>query len=230
MKGVEGILPATGLLRRTAPDLIADVLREAICTGRFRDGEVLNQVELAQRFGVSRIPTREAMRQLSSEGLVQMQPHQQAVVTTISAPALAEIYEIRRLLEVHLLEKAFANVDDALLARLRDLCDRLDAEHDDVAWLLLTREFHDTLLRAADRPFAFADMVRYRRLGERYIYLTDVERSERRAESGDEHRTIVAALQRRDLEGAMRAMADHITAAGETLERARRLMKIPEAG
>ena len=60
--------------RKTTTDYLAAALRTAIYDGQFADGEELNQVELAQFFGVSRVPIREALRQLQAEGLVQISP------------------------------------------------------------------------------------------------------------------------------------------------------------
>jgi DNA-binding GntR family transcriptional regulator len=79
------VLPLPELTdRRTTSDQIADTLREAILTGEFDDGEELNQVALAKHFNVSRVPIREALRQLQAEGLVTAKAHQRTVVATSS--------------------------------------------------------------------------------------------------------------------------------------------------
>ena len=77
--------------RRTTSDQIADVIREAILAGEFDDGEELNQVALAKHFHVSRVPLREALRQLQAEGLVTAKAHQRAVVSSLSVDRVLEI-------------------------------------------------------------------------------------------------------------------------------------------
>ena len=216
---LEAITPPEWILnRRTTADWIGEMLREAICTGSFRDGEVLNQVELAEHFGVSRIPMREALRQLQSEGLVELRAHHKAVVSTLSPAALAEIYEIRELLEVYLLTHAFPHIDEQRITMLERLCDRMEMPGmEDTEWLPLTRQFHDVLFEPSGRKFAMDDKSRYRRLGERYIYFTDVGRAKRRSESNVEHRSILAAVREGDLERASDALSEHVKAAGRSL-------------
>lgn len=230
---LESVTPPRWMLnRRTTADWIGEILREAICTGAFKDGEVLNQVELAEHFGVSRIPMREALRQLHSEGLVEMRAHQKAVVSTLSPRALAEIYELRELLEVYLLQHAFPNINEDRMELLEDLCERMEVPRlEDVEWLPLTRQFHDTLFEPSGRKFAMDDKTRYRRLGERYIYLTDVGRSKRRNESNVEHRRILAAVKEGDLDGASEELAAHVRSAGRSLAYDReRAGAVPDTG
>lgn len=97
--------------RRTTSDYVAEALRAAILAGRFEDGQELNQVELADHFGVSRVPVREALRQLQAEGLIEAQAHRRAVVTGFSPERILEMFELRMLLEGFLLEKAAPNID-----------------------------------------------------------------------------------------------------------------------
>lgn len=211
--------PAQLLDRRNAADYIAEVLREAICTGGLHDGQVLNQVELAHQFGVSRIPMREALRLLQSEGLVEFRPRQQAVVTTLTPSALGEIYEIRELFECHLVQLAFDHIDHTVVASLKALSDRMEVTYDDRSWLPLTREFHRVLLQPAERPVILDGVSRYRRLGERYLLFATAEREQRRREADGEHREIIAALERGDLDATVEALRTHIRVASVCVQR-----------
>ena len=85
--------------QRTTPDYIADALRVAIYDGQFKDGEELNQVELASYFKVSRVPIREALRQLQAENLVRSIAHRRAVVIGLDLEEMLELIEIRAVLE-----------------------------------------------------------------------------------------------------------------------------------
>ena len=70
---------------KTTPTLVAEALRKGILKGMIKAGQVLRQEDLAERFGVSRIPIREAFRQLEAEGLIKIYPHRGAVVSSLSA-------------------------------------------------------------------------------------------------------------------------------------------------
>src|ERR1044072_113117 len=97
--------------RKTTPDYLATALRTAIYDGQFADGEELNQVELSEFFGVSRIPIREALRQLQAEGLVQNIAHYRTIVTGLTLPQILEAIEMRAVLEAHLLRKTAPKFD-----------------------------------------------------------------------------------------------------------------------
>jgi len=74
--------------KRAAPDLVCDGLRHAILSGELAQGMPLRQDQLAEQFGTSRIPVREALRQLEAEGLVRIEPNKGARVTPLSLAAL----------------------------------------------------------------------------------------------------------------------------------------------
>src|ERR687885_171179 len=84
---------------RTTPDLIADALREEIRRGRAEPGQALRQEEIATRFGVSRLPVRDALRRLETEGLVVVYPNRGAFVAEFSPDEVREIYDLPILLE-----------------------------------------------------------------------------------------------------------------------------------
>jgi len=91
-----GLKPAPELRdRRTAADHVADAIRAAILTGTFASGATLNQVELAEHFGVSRVPVREALRRLEAEGLVRADAHRLVTVIGLSTERVAEIFDLR---------------------------------------------------------------------------------------------------------------------------------------
>src|SRR5262245_61534976 len=99
--------------RKTITDYLATALRTAIYDGQFEDNEELNQVELANFFGVSRVPIREALRQLQAEGLVHNIAHHRSVVAGLTLAQILEAIEMRALLEAHLLRKAIPRFEQA---------------------------------------------------------------------------------------------------------------------
>src|SRR5260370_34213019 len=118
-------LPQLGV-RRTAAEEIADVLRRAIVQGVFDDGDELNQVALSKYFGVSRVPIREALRELQAEGLVTSRAHMRSVVNGLRADVIVEIFELRALLEISLAERSCTRIQPTELERLLALCDAMD--------------------------------------------------------------------------------------------------------
>src|SRR5215208_4995895 len=98
----------------TTPDLIADSLREEILRGAIPPGQPLRQEELADRFGVSRLPVRDALLRLEAQGLVEVFPNRGAFVVSLSADEVREIYDLRILLEGDAVEQSVPRmtVDD----------------------------------------------------------------------------------------------------------------------
>ena len=84
---------------RTMKEIAYEAIREAILSGRFLPGQRLVADELAQEFGTSRMPIREALQRLENAGLVSITPHRGAVVSELSEQEIVEIYHIRAVLE-----------------------------------------------------------------------------------------------------------------------------------
>lgn len=194
---------------RTTPEMIVGALREAIIRGVLAGGTVLRQDELASQFGVSRIPVREALRQLDAEGLVVVRPHRGAVVSELSAEEAGEIYEMRIALEVMALRAALPHLTDADLELAERVLDELDQTTNPERWSELNREFHRILYAPARRPRLFALISSLRANVDRYtrIYISVMERRET---SQREHRSILEACRRRDSAAALAALDEHL--------------------
>jgi len=205
------VLPLPELTdRRTTSDQIADTLREAILTGEFDDGEELNQVALAKHFGVSRVPIREALRQLQAEGLVTAKAHQRTVVTTMSVEHVLEIVDIRSLLETRLLELSMPKLGPDDLKHLRKLCKDMDTITDHQAWLRKNREFHHLLYRPAHGSFTLVLLEQLSARVGRYLHRWSDTGVERNKEANAEHRAILDAIEASDLRRARRELQQHI--------------------
>nr|UHA83762.1 hypothetical protein IPBHJEJL_00035 [Klebsiella oxytoca] len=126
-------------------DLLANKLRQMINNGSLRDGERLVERDLASHFDVSRIPMREAIRQLEHEGLVEIFRNRGAIVRTLSVDDLNEIYQLRSLLEGEAIFQSVNNLSADNLARaglthsLLASCTKFELQGQ------LNREFHDLL-------------------------------------------------------------------------------------
>jgi DNA-binding GntR family transcriptional regulator len=195
--------------RRTASDYISEALRVAILDGQFEDGQELNQVELAEHFNVSRVPVREAIRQLQAEGLVSAEAHRRAIVMGFSLERINEIFEIRAILEDYLLEKAAPHLDEARLGQLRDICDEMAEVEDRREWLAKNREFHRKLHEPSGAKTALALVEQMMLRVERYLQRAGgVDRS---ALVEVEHHEILKALERNEVGGARHELALHIS-------------------
>lgn len=125
-------------------------LRELILKGEFKMGERLMQEEWAEKLGVSRMPLREALRQLEVEGLVRIEPRRGAIVTPISVDDIEEIYQLRAMLEGEAAEQSAAFLSDEDLEYLEELYNKmsvLNGDKDEIEeYLKLNEEFHAILM------------------------------------------------------------------------------------
>jgi DNA-binding GntR family transcriptional regulator len=122
---------------------VARFLREAIFEGRLKPGEPVRQEAVAKELEVSRIPVREALRQLETEGLVTIRPNSGARVSVLDFDECVEIYKIRERLEPLAFGQLVGQLDEEQLAHVEELAKRLEGLVDDKpAWLQGDREFH----------------------------------------------------------------------------------------
>lgn len=204
--------------RRTTSDYIADALRVAIYDGQFADGEELNQVELAAHFKVSRVPIREALRQLQAESLVRSVAHHRTAVIGLSLDEMLELIEVRAVLEGYLVAKAGPRLDAAALQRLNQLCDEADRIEDyGYNWVLKNWEFHRTLYQPSQSQAAIALVERLNLRVERYVRRSGG--MDRLRQAAAEHRRILRDIERKNFAAARAHMQDHILQTGEQVRR-----------
>src|SRR5689334_12377671 len=159
--------------RKTTTDYLATALRTAVYDGQFADNEELNQVELAEFFGVSRVPVREALRQLQAEGLVKNVAHHRTIVTGMTLPQIVEAIEMRSVLEGHLLRKAGPRFARGDIDRLAAICEETDKIKDyGSRWVLKNWEFHRALYGPSQSPFVIETIERIQSNVERYARRT----------------------------------------------------------
>ena len=203
--------------QRSFSEHIAISLRDAIRLGALPDGYELNQIALADHFGVSRVPVREAMRQLQAEGWIDAKRHQRAVVRGFSFERILETFELRTVIEVFLIEKAIAAIGDGEFTRLEALCDEMAASRDHRHWLELNRVFHNALYASANSLTALELVEQLSAQVERYVRASG-ELIDREREAVAEHRAILAAVKRRDVAASQRLVREHIA---HTIDRLR---------
>lgn len=140
---------------------VLGTLRQEIIAGRLRPGDRLVERELAERFGVSRVPVREAIRALVAEGFVHFETPRRTVVRPLSPTDVEELFELREALEVYAAGLAATRATPEALAELRqllaDAADATAAEDAETITDINTR-FHDRLLALAGNTLLISVM------------------------------------------------------------------------
>jgi DNA-binding GntR family transcriptional regulator len=207
-----GVLPTIGqgaVSYVSKTDMVAALIRELIITGELTAGRQLRQRDLAQRFGVSQTPVREAMRRLESEGLVIGDTHRGFTVVAPDDGPVEENFQIRAALESLGASLAARKIDEAGLAELERLNERMRTLADgDPRYAELNREFHFTLYQYSRSPLLMSLM---RLLWASLHGGPRVLRTH--AESARQHDAILDALRAGDADAASALTHQHIMGA-----------------
>ncbi len=227
------MLYTTGLTLRdsragTQGRSVYDELRAAILAGQLASGTRLREGALAERYGVSRTPVREALHRLEAEGLVRVEPHRGAVVAELALDELDEVYDIRKALETLAAVRAVGRIAaeevaeaQAILASARAALTAGDAE----TLVVANDEFHRVVYRASNAPRLLSTIMGLADIIRRYRHAS-LSAPGRAAEVVAEHTEILAAIERGDREAIEALMERHIERARSAalrmqLERAR---------
>lgn len=205
------------LTGHSTADMLAIELRKWINNGSLRDGERLVERDLASHFSVSRIPMREAIRQLEREGLVEIFRNRGAIVRMLSAEEIDEIYQLRALLEGEAAFQSVKNMSTDILVRAELTHSLLATTAEFGKQGLLNREFHDLLYSGCKNQRLLTMINDLRNQIERYEYLQRQLLSETPIFQED-HAGILAACQERNAEKARTEVIRHIHIAGQMLK------------
>jgi DNA-binding GntR family transcriptional regulator len=187
---------------------IRNVLRDEILTGVLQGGAVLRQDQLATRFGASRIPVREALRQLESEGLVVYRANRGATVTRMNVEQICELLDIRVALECHAARLGVPNMVERDFDAMDKILDAYEASTDINEWAEYNRRFHLALSAPANNR-------RLRRLIEEYCLNTDrythvaMSIATGKDKPMSDHRKLVEACRRRDISAVVTLLEEH---------------------
>lgn len=204
---------------RTRAQSVAAALRQDILEGRILGGSRLRQTQIAERFGVSTTPVREAFGLLAREGLVETDPHRGAVVVMPSQANLRENYEIRIALQGLAAERASDNITNTELSELEAILEAMrDTEDDRDRYGQLSREFHELVCRAARRPQLLTLILNLYDNAAVYHTLQTAHGRDSR-HTTDEHQRIFDALRAHEPKLAAEAVAVHLRRRAEFLAR-----------
>lgn len=197
----------------SAEEAVTAALRDAILSGRLKPDERLAQAELARQLGVSRIPLRDALRRLAEEGLVKIDGRRGAWVTSLTNRDIAEIYELRIMLEGRCIRYAVRNLTDVEEREvLLELSKRMDSsDRDAVRGRATRRRFYEVLYSYAGRPRTHRLIMQLRDNVERYHLLQDTGLSHAA------HSAVRRCIRGGDAEGAAIAVTAHLEEARDDL-------------
>lgn len=204
-------LEVPALSRSVASHRVAGALRQEIIKGELAPGTRIMQEELAARFGSSRLPIREALRILEAEGLVSLKSNSGAWVANLDFEECVNTYKIREQVEPLALAESIPHLTDADILRMWALQDEIELHESVDRFLFLDRELHK-LTYSGCRIGTLTSMVErfwnttqhYRRayaelVGEKRFWVINAE-----------HRLLVDAIERRDVDGAAMLIRYHI--------------------
>ena len=206
-------MSALTLTPRALYEEVAELLRQRIYSRELEPGSWIDELKLAEEYGISRTPLREALKVLAAEGLVTMKVRRGAYVTEVSEKDLADVYHLLSLLESDAAGVVAEHASEADLAELERLHLELEAaarpgQVDRAHFFALNERFHMRLLAIANnrwRDQMVADLRKVMKLNRQNSLL----KAGRIDESLNEHRAIMAAIKSRDPGAAMARTQEH---------------------
>ena len=202
-------MSAVSLTPRALYEEVAEQLRQRIFRRELEPGSWIDELKIADEFGISRTPLREALKVLAAEGLVTMKVRRGAYVTEMSEKDLRDVYHLLSLLESDAAGVVASTATPAQLQTLQALHDELEGSvRDRETFFALNERFHMGVLDVADnrwRSQLVTDLRKVMKLNRHHSLF----KQGRLEDSLQEHRAIMAALRARDAAAAVRAMQDH---------------------
>lgn len=204
--------PELGIIRRYLHDEVVARLREIILAGDLEPGARINEIELCERFGISRTPLREAIKILATEGLLDLLPNRGARVARLSEAEIEDMVEVVAGLEATAADLACRRIGtaeiDAIESKHRAMVAAFE-RGDEPAYFVRNREIHDAIMQAARNSAltAIYSNVSGRIQRTRYSAHKTPDQWRRAV---DEHERMIGLLRARDSEGLSLLMREHI--------------------
>jgi GntR family transcriptional regulator, rspAB operon transcriptional repressor len=194
---------------RTLPQQIAAHLRSEVLSGKLKPGDPLREIEISERFDVSRGPVREALRKLTQQGLVVLEPNKGVrVAPSPNKNVRPLVIELRRKIETFVVESSFDEIVDTALSNLEAILKDIKfacEKEDTMALVEYDLQFHKTIIDCHEDPELFAIwepiMIRILMHYDRHANLMD---------SYNEHKAIVDAIRDADKDAMITALIANI--------------------
>jgi len=197
----------------TTQELIVTTLRRALLDGMIAPGARLRQEDLASLYGTSRIPVREALRALEHEGLVRSEPHRGFTVTSLDAGQIAEIYELRIVLEAYAVRQALPLLTDHDLAELERLHQEMQGSSSPDDKLEKRDQFYMRLYSVTARPRLVGLIARLHHEVARSLRWKLVQHSP------SQHTRFMDAVRRGDADAAVAELTEHYRTVSALIQR-----------
>lgn len=204
---------------QTLREKILETIRDAILKGSMKPGERVSEPDLAERFGISRTPIREAFRQLESEGYLQVIPRKGAVVASLSERDVEEFYAIKIILEGFAARMAAEKLTEKDIERLESINNRLQqiAKDGDVkSFFRVHNEFHEVFIKAAGNE-KLHEMINQLVMKFKRLRLASLSVPGRMEISMEDHRDMIQAFRDHDGERADSLVRHAATVGAEAL-------------
>ena len=216
-----GTSSESAIPRQSLTSAVAEKLRDQIIRGEITEGAQLRQDVIAGQYHVSRIPVREALRQLDAEGLITIVPNRGAIVPELSPGDIEELFAIRALLEPEVLKLSIPRLTPADLGQaeavLNKYMSELRREEHMENWGRMNWQFHSILYSRAERPHFMSIIRNVNHNGERYtrlqLYLTHGMKR-----ANEEHHQILKLCRKNEVAAACKLLRQHIQHAGQSLK------------
>ncbi|KQN12269.1 GntR family transcriptional regulator [Sphingomonas aurantiaca] len=206
----------TGLLS----DRIRNALTDAISSGELAPGTTLDEQQLADRYGASRTPVREALRQLATSGMVEVRPRRGVIVRHVTAEEVMDMFETMAEIEavcVRLATYRITPLERSRLLRIHEASEAAVEAGDVDAYDALNREFHEAIYRAAHNDF-LADQAIAVRTRLNAFRRMQLRQDRRLVTSRAEHDAVMRAIAEGDGDEAARRMRAHMLNAASALD------------
>ena len=187
---------------------IGRALASRIISGEIEAGARLRQDRIAEEFGASHVPVREAFRRLESQGLVVSVPRKGVRVSGFTPDEVREVAEMRASLEVLALRHAAPNLSKSILDEAEQATQASDHARDVIAWEEANRRFHRLILTPCRMPRLLRAIDDLHMASARFLF--SGWRAEWETPTDRDHRAILAALRAGDIDGAATALAKHV--------------------
>ncbi|WP_322990358.1 GntR family transcriptional regulator [Hoeflea sp.] len=198
-------------------DSVRERIEQMIVTGEFADGERLDEVKLAEQFGVSRTPLREAFQSLAASGLVTLEARRGAFIRHPDFVELVEMFEVMAEIEAMCGFRAARHVTESQMVAIGqtiDACEAAIAQGDFDEYYRENETFHHLLYEASGNRFLAREAARLHKRLKPYRRL-QLRANGRMPQSMREHRAVFAALERNDSKATAAALRQHVAIQGE---------------
>lgn len=199
---------------------VYELLKEAICNGEFEGGQWLQEKELAEQYSVSRSPVREALRQLSADGLVIEVPNKGVFVREFTPKDIEEIFDLRVLMENYAIDKIDEHLTDSICTQLKDCMKIVEEAYEKgelSSYISTDAMLHDLIIKLSGNDFLAIAYERVHIMIQQFRSFSLMDNPQRFQESIEEHRDIVKYILDNQPEKAKEINSYHLRLAKEQI-------------